>query len=395
MTIRHSLLFIALLCSNLFLQAQTPEPIIYGDHLLEIEPMDTTVLGTSDTIVPGISKEDLLQVDSFPVYVPKDTLSFMAVGDMMLGTSFPSAKYLPPNDGADLLTPVQPIISTADIAFGNLEGSFLDAGPVVKKCKDTTKCYAFRMPERYAGYIKEAGFDIMSLANNHLGDFGDAGRFTTINLFDSLGIKHAGQLVRPYSIFTYDSLTIGFIGFSPNYGTLMITDLPQAERLVDSLSSVCDIVIVSFHGGAEGTDHQHVTRETETFYGENRGNVYDFAHRLIDKGADLVFGHGPHIVRAVELYKDRMIAYSLGNFCTYARFSLTPPKNLAPILEVQTDREGKFLFGRIYSFQQNGEGGPLPDPQDLSYDKIRTLTEQDFPETPLQFPGNGLILKKP
>lgn len=395
MTLRHCLfLLVCVIFCGVTAYAQTPEPFIYGDHLKVIEAEDTTLLGQEDTILPVV-KEDLLEVDTFPIHVPKDTLSFMAVGDMMLGTSFPSEKYLPPNDGRDILAPVMPIIAAADIAFGNLEGCFLDAGPVVKKCKDTTKCYAFRMPERYAGYIKEAGFDILSLANNHLGDFGDPGRFTTINLLDSLDIKHAGQQVRPYNIFMYDGLQIGFIGFSPNYGTLMITDLPEAERLVDSLSSVCDIVIVSFHGGAEGSEHQHVTRETETFYGENRGNVYEFAHRLIDKGADMVFGHGPHIVRGVELYKDRMIAYSLGNFCTYARFSLTPPKNLAPILEVKTDREGKFLFGRIYSFQQNGEGGPLPDPQDLSYDKIRTLTEQDFPETPLQFPGNGLILRKP
>ncbi len=375
-------------------KAQLFAPIMAGDHL-RIRPE-----------LPEIKRENLVQVDSFPKPAPrpepidttpprKDTLRLMAVGDMMLGTSFPDVKYLPPNDGADLLQPVTQLLSGADLAFGNLEGSFLDEGPVVKSCKDTTKCYAFRMPERYAGYLKDAGFDMLSLANNHLGDFGDAGRFTTIGLLDSLQIQHAGQLVRPYTWFLYDGLTVGFIAFSPNTGTLDIVDLREAERLVDSLNSFCDVVVVSFHGGAEGTDHQHVTRQTETFYGENRGNVYEFAHRLIDAGADMVLGHGPHIVRGIELYNNRLIAYSLGNFCTYARFSLTPPKNLAPILEVQFGREGEFLQGRIHSFQQNGEGGPLPDDRQLAYDKIKTLTQQDFPETPLQFPGNGLILRKP
>lgn len=389
---RLGLILFVLLFATQVATAQFFTPIMAGDHLL------------APAEVPEINKEDLVQLDSFPPPKPKpaeplptfkDTLTLMAVGDMMLGTLFPDVKYLPPNDGADLLQPVSHLLQQADLAFGNLEGSFLDEGPVVKRCLDTTKCYAFRMPERYAGYLKDAGFDMLSLANNHLGDFGDAGRFTTIGLLDSLSIYHAGQLVRPYVSFQYDGLTIGFIAFSPNTGTLDIVNLPEAVRLVDSLNSFCDIVIVSFHGGAEGTEHQHVTRETEKFYGENRGNVYQFAHQLIDAGADMVLGHGPHIVRGIELYRGRLIAYSLGNFCTYARFSLSPPKNLAPILEVQFDRNGAFLTGRVHSFQQNGEGGPLPDARGLAYDKVKTLTEQDFPETPLLFPGNGLILRKP
>lgn len=327
--------------------------------------------------------------------IKPDTISIAGVGDMMLGTSFPSTKYLPPNDGRNLLDAVTALLNNATLAFGNLEGCFLDAGEPSKKCKDSTKCYVFRMPERYAPYFKEAGFDMLSLANNHAGDFGNPARTTTIALLDSLGIHHAGQTIRPYTTFEKGGLKYGFVAFSPNSYTLQITEIDYAESIVRKLDSICDVVIVSFHGGAEGIDHQHVTRETETFYGENRGNVYEFSHRMIDAGADVIFGHGPHLLRATELYKDRFICYSLGNFATYARFSLSAPKHLAPIVEVFTKPDGTFLYAKVHNFVQHGEGGPKVDDKLQSYTQLKKLTESDFPETNLQFTGNNLILRKP
>ncbi|KKK93514.1 hypothetical protein LCGC14_2692140, partial [marine sediment metagenome] len=65
-----------------------------------------------------------------------------------------------------------------------------------------------------------------------------------------------------------------------------------------------------------------MTRESEIYLGYDRGNIYEFAHMVVDAGADVVFGHGPHVTRAAEIYKDRFIIYSLGNFCTYRRFNL-------------------------------------------------------------------------
>ncbi len=157
------------------------------------------------------------------------------------------------------------------------------------------------------------------------------------------------------------------------------------------LDSLSDIVIVSFHGGAEGSKYQHVTRKTETFLGQNRGNVYEFAHLVIDAGADIVFGHGPHVTRAVEIYKNRFITYSMGNFVTYRRFNLSGANGLAPILKVFVDKQGNFFKAKVYSVNQYENKGPALDPQNRALKKIQTLTKSDFPELKIDINEDGII----
>lgn len=347
------------------------------------------------TVKPEMDSLSQVKKDTIAEVKRKDTVSIIGVGDIMLGTTFPShTNYLPPDDGSLLLKPAHEFLRCADITFGNLEGTLFDGAGTVKKCSDTTKCYAFKSPERYVLHLKEAGFDLMSIANNHSGDFGPVARETTANVLKKAGIEVAGSLELPCTMVTRDGITYGLAAFSPNTGTCRIEDIPQAKKIVARLDSLCDIVIVSFHGGAEGKKHQHVTRKTEIFYGEDRGNVYEFSHAMIDAGADVVFGHGPHVVRAMELYKDRIIAYSLGNFCTYARFNLQNENSYAPILKVITDTRGKFLSGQIISMVQLGEGGPVPDLTKAAQLKIKELTLTDFPETRLKFSENGIITVK-
>jgi poly-gamma-glutamate capsule biosynthesis protein CapA/YwtB (metallophosphatase superfamily) len=316
-----------------------------------------------------------------------------AVGDIMLGTSFPSTRFLPSHDNPLLLLgDLADTLASADITFGNLEGSFLDKGEPAKKCRDTTICYLFRMPERYAGALASSGFDILSLANNHFGDFGYAARKKTKELLDSLGIKYAGLLEYPYSVFLKDSVRYGFCAFAPNAGTVNINDIEKAEAIVRLLADTCDIVIVSFHGGAEGAEYQHVTRTNEEFYGESRGDVYKFAHRMIDAGADVIFGHGPHVPRAIEVYNERFIAYSLGNFCTHSRINKSGPNGLAPIIKVKVDSLGRFLSGKIIpGYQSYATSGVKIDPDKKAIFKIRNLTETDFPESVIKISDNGDI----
>jgi hypothetical protein len=314
---------------------------------------------------------------------------------VMLGSSFPSARFLPPHDNPFLLLEsVADTLADSDITFGNLEGSFLNDGEPFKKCRDTTICYLFRMPERYISALTMTGFNVLSLANNHFGDFGLPSRTRTKQLLDSAGIHYAGLIENPWTIFRKDSLIYGFCAFAPNAGTMDINDIDSAARIVKMLSDTCDIVMVSFHGGAEGKDFQNVPRMPEEFHGEPRGDVYRFAHTLIDNGADVIFGNGPHVARAIEVYKNRFIAYSLGNFCTYGRFNLAYPNNLAPIVRLKLDVKGSFLSGRIIPCVQPWPGGVKYDDNKLVITKMRELSTTDFPDSPVTITGEGNIIYK-
>ncbi len=321
-------------------------------------------------------------------------ITIVGVGDMMLGTNFPDASYLPPNDGKELLKDAIPFLKDADITFGNLEGTILNEGGTVKKCSDPSVCYAFRMPEKLIDNLKTAGFDVLSIANNHVGDFGWEGRKNATKVLKEKGFQFAGLVSCPYAIFEKNGVKYGFIAFAPNTGTVDIRHIPEAQALVKEVAAKTDMVIVSFHGGAEGAKHEHVTRKTEKYYNEDRGNVYDFSHKMIDAGADVIFGHGPHVVRAVEVYKKRFIAYSLGNFCTYKRFSLTGLKGISPIIQLSVNQAGEFQKGKIISMHQLRPGGPIPDPNHQAVKIIQRLTKADFPETPLVIKNDGTILPK-
>jgi 2',3'-cyclic-nucleotide 2'-phosphodiesterase (5'-nucleotidase family) len=233
----------------------------------------------------------------------------------------------------------------------------------------------------------------MSLANNHAGDFGEAGRKSSIRTLEEAGIHHAGQISKPYTIFEKEGVRYGFTAFAPNNGCLNLNDLEGARKIVALLDSLTDIVIVSFHGGAEGPQHQHVPRKNELFHGENRGNVYAFSHAMIDEGADIIFGHGPHVTRAIEVYKNRFIAYSLGNFCTYGGINVSGINGLAPIVKVFTDSRGEFFQAHITSTMQTHQAPVKVDKQKQVLGRIRELTRQDFPENTIQIDDDGWVSK--
>ena len=272
-------------------------------------------------------------------------LTLAAVGDMMLGTDFPE-NTLPDDDGLSFLDAVTPILEKADVTFGNLEGVLQDGGEPVKQCKNKKICFLFRTPARYAAYFKLAGFDVLSLANNHARDFGEEGRSSSMAALDSVGIHHSGREGTTAS-FIANGRRIAMVAFAPNVGSNSLNDPQIGLPLVTELAAKHDIVIVSFHGGAEGTGAEVLPFAREIFAGEDRGNVVEFARSMIDAGADIVIGHGPHVVRPLEIYKDRLIAYSLGNFATYYGISVEGIRGIAPILLVTLDDEGRFVSGRI------------------------------------------------
>jgi poly-gamma-glutamate capsule biosynthesis protein CapA/YwtB (metallophosphatase superfamily) len=318
------------------------------------------------------------------------TLTVAAVGDIMLGTDFPK-NILPDDDGAGFLGEVTPILTSADIAFGNLEGVLLDGGEPVKECKDPSVCHLFRSPTRYAQHLAAAGFDVMSLANNHAHDFGEEGRSSGMQALESVGIRHSGR-EGDVASWEVGGLRVALIAFAPNIGAHALNDYARAAELVAELASRHDIVLVSFHGGAEGVDAATLPFAEETYHGEARGNVVTFAHAVIDAGADLVLGHGPHVPRALEYYNERLIAYSLGNFATYYGISVEGTKGLAPILIAELDAGGRFLRGRIESMIQVRPGGPRPDPARGALEMMRSLTERAFGSGHIRFEPDGQFM---
>jgi len=189
---------------------------------------------------------------------------------------------------------------------------------------------------------------------------------------DKAGIIYAGTYDYPYSFTYFDSLKIGFTAFAPNVNCLNLNDIEYAKKLIQKLKDSCDILIVSFHGGAEGGANR-VPRRNETYLNENRGDVFKFARTMIDAGADVVYGHGPHVTRGMEVYKNKFIAYSLGNFCTYGQFSLAGEQGIAPLLQIYTDRKGNFLYGDIIPIKQIKRGFPVLDESSKVISTVRRI----------------------
>jgi hypothetical protein len=321
-----------------------------------------------------------------------------AVGDVMLGSTFPDeskGSLLPPDDGAGLLDEVAPALQAADVAFGNLEGPLLDQGPS-DKCRGTAPghCYAFRVPERYGALLSRAGFKVFSLANNHAGDFGDAGRQRTRAVLDRLGIAHAGG-VGEVARLEVRGLRIAVLAYSVSSGTNDLRDLAEAVRQVQEARAQADLVVVSFHGGAEGAPYQHVPPGPEKFYGEDRGDVRLFAHAVVDAGAALVLGHGPHVVRGLELYRGRLIAYSLGNFATYGGMNLSGPNGLTLVLEARLGADGAFLGGKVLPAKQERPGGPRRDPAGAVIPLLRRLSAEDFGPAAPEIGEDGTVAPPP
>ncbi len=339
---------------------------------------------TNATPTPASSKND-------------EPLTISAVGDIMLGSTSINDTFLPPNDGADILKEVTPILSKADITFGNLEGPMLEGGKTEKCAPNATRCFAFRVPTRYGKLLKDAGFDVLSLANNHAGDFGDYGRESTRKTLDALGIKHAGSDKAQFAMTVIESKgkRIAFIGFAHNAITPNVNDLAFAKQLVEQANNAfrADLIVVSFHGGAEGTNAQRVPNRTEMFGSEKRGNLPLFARTVIDAGADLVLGHGPHVLRGMEIYKDRLINYSMGNFATYGMFTLKMESALTAIFEIKLAADGKFLSGKMYAGKQLGRGGPTLDKSGDAIRKVRELSIMDFGANAPKIADDGSFTK--
>lgn len=278
---------------------------------------------------------------------------------------------------------------TGDVVLGNLEGTLTNRGST--KCAPASEsCFAFHAPPSYASLLSRAGFTVMNLANNHAYDFGGDGMRQTIAALDRVGLSHTG---RPGQVMVQrvGQVRVAVVGFASYRWAAPLTDIAAATRLVRRASRLADIVVVTMHAGAEGTDRQHVSRGVEVFLGENRGDVVRFSHAVVDAGADLVVGHGPHVLRGMEWYKRRLIAYSLGNFAGYKVFSLGGPLSTSGILRVTLRGDGNFETGTLVPTRLAGAGVPALDPSEAAHGVVRTLSRQDFGRRAVRISRDGVL----
>jgi membrane-bound lytic murein transglycosylase B len=340
-----------------------------------------------------LSRAGLFLLCLLPLAAQAEPITVCAVGDINMGTAFPSEEYLPPDGGTGLFPPVQDLFS-GDVIFGNLEGPLADEGKT-EKCSSPRSCFAFRTPTSYVKHLKDAGFTVLSVANNHAMDFGEEGRKSTLKTLKEAGIAYSGPVGEAAQL-EVKGKKIALVAFTTADHSYNLLDIEKATEVVSELDKTHDLVLVSFHGGSEGSRAAHVPDEMEYLGKEPRGHLIRFTHALVDAGADLVIGHGPHLLRGMEVYRRRLIAYSLGNFCTYARFNLSGALGRAVVLKAQLDADtGEFIGGRLHATLQEKPGGPKPDPSGQGIKLIGRLSREDFRFSAPSIGDDGRLLPPP
>jgi poly-gamma-glutamate capsule biosynthesis protein CapA/YwtB (metallophosphatase superfamily) len=315
-------------------------------------------------------------------------ITIAAVGDIMMGSDYPVSR-LPPYGGRLLLRDAGPYFRTADIAMANLEGP-LYSGDSPAKAATRGRSYVFRTPPAFAANLKEAGISMVSLANNHANDFGPAGLASTKNALRAAGVAYCGKYGE-LAEFAIRGIKVGIITLSFGPPPRSIVHPAEALAEIAEAAGRYDILILSIHGGAEGKSATHLVEGAEYFLAEPRGDLIRFARNAIERGADLVVGHGPHVPRGMEIYQGRLIAYSLGNFCTSRGISISGASGYAPLLLAQLDRTGAFVGGSIESFVQKPAAGPRPDVKKRALQLVRNLAAADFPLSAPLISAAGVI----
>jgi poly-gamma-glutamate synthesis protein (capsule biosynthesis protein) len=268
----------------------------------------------------------LLLLLFIPTVVPAEPVVINAVGDIMLAGS---GTDLFNRTGYDYpFSATTAVLRQGDLTIGNLESPLARSGT-----EFTGKKFRFRSDPAAGAALQRAGFHHLSLANNHILDYGASGLRETLATLDGIGITHAGagsnlENARRASMVTVKGVTIALLSYSftypaefyarsnragtaPGYEQFYRSDIARAKQSAD-------YVIVSFHWGVESAgvpkDYQKYT-----------------AHRAIDAGADVILGHHPHVLQGIEYYKGGVVFYSLGNFAFASRSKVADKSMIARI----------------------------------------------------------------
>ena len=310
-----------------------------------------------------------------------ELVTIRAVGDIVLGSDWPTSHY-PPDFEKTAARRLSETLGHADIVFGNFEGT-MTTYDVSTKVPHGGSVFAFRMPPSFAPLLRNAGFNVLHISNNHTYDFGERGFHDTLRYLTEAGIHTVGERDR-VTLQRVRGVTVAWVGFNYSLRHNFIGDDEKLVELIRSARHQADLVIVSVHAGAEGNEALRVVDHDETFLGENRRNVFAFARRAVDLGADLVLGVGPHVVRGLECYKGKLIAYSLGNFVGYNALSIRNAAAVSMMLEVSLSHDRRTVAFDVIPLRFSEDRFPLRD----SDEQLARFLLNDLSHRP---PLNGTV----
>jgi Bacterial capsule synthesis protein PGA_cap len=286
---------------------------------------------------------------------------------------------------------IEPRLRHADLGIANLEGTLATGG--APRCTETAAsgCFVFRASPAWAETLRRVGFTALNVANNHALDFGPMAQGETLAALTRARIAVDGLPGR----ITYvraAGVRVALVGTAPYRWAQSLLDPAGTQALVRVASRQADVVVVYMHAGAEGADADGVTGAAESYHGEARGNPRAFAHAMVAAGADFVFASGPHVLRGMEWYRGRLIAYSLGNLASSHTLSTRGPLGQSALLRVTLDRRGRFVRGVVVPLRLDVWGTPSPDPTRAGIGAIRRLSLRDFGAAATRLRPNGTIV---
>lgn len=286
-------------------------------------------------------------------------ISLVAVGDINLGRK--AGRIILSGDVDYAFAKTRDIIAGADVAFANLESTISEQNGITQN-----GVWCFTAPPVAADTLAHAGFDVVSLANNHVWDFGKRALLETPGHLDRVGIKHAGtgntldEAFTP-AMFDIKGTRIAFFSVTRifNFGGqeheaftyAAWADMERLRAAIDKVRADVDLVVVAAHWGAEYQD-----RPAE--------EIVRFAHEMVDAGADIILGGHPHVPQGIERYNNAFIIYSLGNFAYHQTTEHSIWKTRSIILKLTLTRDGVKSYEMIpvtCGFQPAVAEGALAD----------------------------------
>ncbi|HEX2778594.1 MAG TPA: CapA family protein [Gemmatimonadaceae bacterium] len=344
------------------------------------------------------------------VYAYRDTakVRLCAGGDVTLGTNLdttwtafaarrlkrPVAAFPSPDS---LLSPLRPLVAGADFVLLNVEGAIGDEEVTTPKCaKESTGCYALRMPPPAAGAIRRASGAVVvaNLANNHARDAGAEGLRETVRRLTDAGVVVTGVDTLATLVPSRHGDTVAFLGFATSGAANDLRDIDAVRRHVARAAASYRRVVVTMHLGAEGAAAQRTGDSVERYLNTTRGNPVAFASAATGAGADLVIGHGPHVLRAVEWRGASLVLYSLGNLVTYGPFSHREPMRRGAIACATVDGKGAVSAAHLHPTVQRAPGLVRADRSRRALTLVDSLSRLDFPRSGARVLKDGRVVRR-